>query len=108
MLDGSVAAADADAESRQVQQGVDDQLTGSVIGDIPPPLDVDHVNALLDQLVLRNTQVFNPPAAPQGVDRGMLQHQDHIVCQNAILFSVNNGLLQFPDLLVLGQGQLDI
>ena len=66
------------------------------------------LDAFLGKPFSRYAQVFNAPATPQGVYRQVLKHQDHIVCQSAFYFGLNNGLLQFPGLPVFGQGQFDI
>ena len=89
----------------QMDNRIDDQLTGTVIGDVPAPLDLHHLNTASSKEGFGNTQVFTAASPPEGEDCRVLGDQDRVVlpsrqpCRNQLQ-------LQFAHGLVVGKSEM--
>ena len=96
---------DVTAVCRQVEDGITDDLSGSVICDVPSPIDPNNLCSELDQfLIARKNMVFISPL-PDRVHVIVLCKQEEI-SDKTIMPAFPQSLLQIPACSVVGSAKL--
>lgn len=75
------------AKSRflNIDDGVDDQLSGAVIGDVSSPLDLQELDMVIFQEMLGYGKIFASASAAHGQNRGVLNKEDNIPVQPIVM-----------------------
>jgi hypothetical protein len=82
LFQGIDQAADAQPQTAQVEQGIDDPLTGPVIGDLSAAVAEDDGN------ISWREDMFGPGVHTQGIDRRMLHEPQRIRSMGVALIGV--------------------
>ena len=84
----------------QGQDGISDQLSGAVVGDIPSPVDVISLRAYFAHPVVADEQVGSVSVTPHRVDVGVFLKEQVVGFGPTVTAALPYGPLQIPGLLV--------
>ena len=80
-------------EAAQIKDGIADQLTGAVEGDVAATIAVEELDGLFRQQLLRGQKIFATGVAAEGDYGGVLQQRQRI-SDSAFFAQINQRLLQ--------------
>jgi hypothetical protein len=77
-VDWTEAAAAGVLKAAEIEDGVADQLSGAVVGDVAPAIDFVQGDTAAGQQFIRGKDVGSAGVAAEGEDRGMLEQKDGV------------------------------